>query len=178
MNHFLYYRQNGVIHCKGSNADGVDPEPIEGLTLLLLDEPLDGNDWHIEDGALVPGQLDLRTLADHRAAKWEVMKRARAAAIAAPLLTPYGSFDTDEAGRSNIAESVLLVQSLASRGLPSDIDFTLADNTTVTLTAEQMTDVGLLLGAQVQAAHATGRLRRSAIDLAETINDLEGISWT
>jgi hypothetical protein len=123
------------------------------------------------------GWIDPRTLADLKAAKWAEIKTARAAAIDAPLVTPYGTFDSDAVGRSNIADSVLLAQSLAARGLPSDIEFTLEDNTSVTLTAEQMTTVGLLLGAKVNAAHAQSRALRPLIENA-TAATLDGITWT
>jgi hypothetical protein len=120
---------------------------------------------------------DTRVLADVQEYTWGAVKRSRAAAIEAPLPTPYGYFDTDPESRANIANAVLLAQVQVTLGLTVSIDWTLADNSTVTLTAAQMVEVGLLLGAQVQAAYATGRTLRTAIDAATTIPDAEAISW-
>lgn len=121
--------------------------------------------------------IDLRTLEQRKEEKWEQLKQARSAALDALLVTPYGVFDSDPESRQNITDSVLLVKTLNELGQPSSIDFTLADNTVRTMTASEMIEVGLLLGAKVQAAHATGRALRLELDAAQTSEEVDSIAW-
>ena len=121
--------------------------------------------------------VDPRTLTEHQDAKWEEIKTAREAAFNAPLATPHGVFDSGARDRTNITDAVLMAQTLAALGQPVSINFTLANNTTVTLNAAQMVEVGLALGAKVQAAYAIARALRTAIAAAPTIAVVQAISW-
>lgn len=120
---------------------------------------------------------DPRSFQDLQAAKWADIKASREAAIGAPLATPYGTFDCSLPVQKNITDAVLLLQTLASLGTPATIDFTLANNTTVTLTTAQMVTVGLLMGQRVQIAHITARARRVSIEAATTMGELASITW-
>lgn len=115
-----------------------------------------------------------------KAEKWEEIKAARDAAKQMPLATPYGDFDADPAGRSNIVDVAQAVQTLAQTLAPLDqptVNFTLHDNTTVTLTAQQMIEVAKLLFQQVQTAHEHGRALRAAIEAATSVEAVEAITW-
>lgn len=118
--------------------------------------------------------VDPRILSDHQAAKWAQIKAARTAAINAPLTTPYGVFDAHDAARSAMTQTMLTLQVCGPR---ATVDFTLADNTTATLTAEQMLDVVRLLGDHVQAAHTHARALREQIDAATSPAELDAIDW-
>lgn len=121
--------------------------------------------------------VDLRTLEQVKVTKWEALKKDRQAATEVPLVTPYGTFDADPRSQKAITDAVLMLQTLQNLGTPTVIDFTLADNSVVTLTTAQMVNVGLLLGQQVQAAHSKGRLKRQAIDAATTTEQVESVVW-
>ena len=121
--------------------------------------------------------VDPRTLQDYKDEKWEQIKRGRDAAINAPLDTPYGTFDADANSRANIANAVLYLQTLEQQGTPGTIDWTLADNTTITLNYAEMSSVGLLLGQRTNAAYDTGRALRAQIDAATTIAEVDAIHW-
>lgn len=121
--------------------------------------------------------IDTRTLQQVKNEKWEEIKRSRDAAINAPLSTPYGVFDADPNSRANIANSVLYLQTLEQQGTPGTVDWTLADNTTITLNYQEMSTVGLLLGQRTNAAYDTGRALRTQIDAATTIPEVEAIHW-
>jgi hypothetical protein len=120
---------------------------------------------------------DPRTLADHKAAQWELIKQARATEIASPLVTPYGTFDADANSRTAITDSVLLLQTLSKRGRPTAIDFTLSNNTEVTLSVSQIEDVGLMLGEKTNLAFAKGRLLRAQIGAATTPEQVAAVVW-
>lgn len=119
----------------------------------------------------------LPTLAQLKEAQWATIKAAREAAIDAPLVTPYGTVDSQAKDRTNITDAILLLQTLEAAGTPTTIDFTLADNTAVTLTTAQMVNIGLLLGQKVQAAHGQARARRAQIDAATTKAEVEAVVW-
>lgn len=121
--------------------------------------------------------VDPRTLDELKAAAWNGIKAAREAAMAAPLATPYGTFDADADSRSNITDAVLMLQTLEALGTPSDITFTLSDNTDVVLTTSEMVTVGLLLGQQVQTAYGVGRTLRAQIDSATTAEEVGAVVW-
>jgi hypothetical protein len=121
--------------------------------------------------------IDPRSLVDFKDAKWEEMKKARTAAIDAPLTTPYGVFDSSPSARTSITDAVLLLQTLASLGTPTTIDFTLADNSVVTLNTTQMVQVGLMLGQKVQVAHSRARVLRLQGEAATTVAEVEAITW-
>ena len=120
---------------------------------------------------------DPRTLTDLKAAQWTQIKQARTAFIDAPLVTPYGTFDSDAAGRTSITDAVLLANNLTALSLPVAIEFTLADNSVVTLDAAQIVEVGLLLGQKVQHAHPHSQALRAQIEAATTKEEVEAIAW-
>jgi hypothetical protein len=124
-------------------------------------------------GIVGPGGLDALKLA-----KWAVLKDARTAAIDAPLTTPYGSFDCTPASRTSITDAILLLQTMNALGTTGQtVDFTLADNTTATFTLSQMINVGLLLGQKTQYVYAHGRVLRTALEAATTVEEVNSVTW-
>jgi hypothetical protein len=120
---------------------------------------------------------DLRTLEQARDIKWEQAKGWREAAVNADMSTPFGVIQCRPEDRSNISDAVTLANSLADMGLPVDITWTLADNTTVVLNRIQMIQVGLLLGQRAQTTYGQGRAVRAAIAAATTKTDVDAIEW-
>lgn len=166
-----------IIEFEGSKsthyvADGVPTAYTEAQMFAKSQRPPMCITWSNE----TMSWLDSRTLEQLKDAKWSEIKFARETYISSNLETPYGSFDGDAEGRTNIANAVLLSQTLVSVGQPQDIDFTLADNTVVSLTPAQMVTVGILLGAKVQTARAAATQLRTQIETA-TQTELEEITW-
>ena len=95
-------------------------------------------------------------LKNLKADKWAEAKAARQAAIDAPLVTAYGVFDHDEGSRTAIARSA---QACAATG--KGIDYTLADNTVVQLTAAQMTEVWAASHERLQVVRAQAEALRA-----------------
>ena len=120
---------------------------------------------------------DPRTLDERKADKWADMKAARAAAISSPLVTPFGVFDCDTGAAASIAAAAQYASAMLQAGLADDIDFTLADNSTVTLKPADLIGVGLLLGLQVQKAFAAGRGVRAQIEATTTAAAVAAVTW-
>ena len=121
--------------------------------------------------------LDPRNIEQLKEAKWEEIKERRLAALLAPLETPFGVFDADERGAVNIKDTINLQAALVSMEMPSEVTFTLADNTEVELTQQQMLTVGILLGARTQEIYSKGRALRVRIDATNSPGELSEIFW-
>lgn len=112
-----------------------------------------------------------------RARRWEALKAARDAAIDGGVDTPFGRFDTDATSRALLGDAVLGAQIMIAQNLPFEVTWTLADNSSVTLTAQQLVQVGLLALAHVAACHDRGRQRRAQLAAATTREAIEGVVW-
>jgi len=182
---FTYAVVEGGTGAVASLTDNVGDIHIPvGHSVIELVEPQSG--WPATppgfvltcDTAGVLTQQDTRTLEQVRDDKWSELKATREDRINAPLPTPFGTFEAGPKQQDDIKGAVLLSQTLAGMGTPTDIDFTLLDNTTVSLTPTQMTTVGLLLGQRVQQTHALSRTLRSAVyDPAAERQDVDAIHW-
>lgn len=117
------------------------------------------------------------TLAALKDAKLAEIKAAREAAIDAPKATSFGTFDATPEARANIAAVVAIAQTAAKHGYPSNVFFTLADNSRIEFTLDQIESAALQVGAQVQAAFDKQATLYAQIDAAETVEDLQAIHW-
>lgn len=117
---------------------------------------------------------DQRTLAEAKADKWEQIKRARDAAEWGGFDTPFGRFDSDPTSQGKLSGAATAAQLNPALSL----DWTLADNSVVTLGAADLIAVGLLLMQHVNTVHQSGRVLRQQIEAATTNAQLGGISWT
>jgi len=119
---------------------------------------------------------DPRTLADLKAAKWEQVKAQRDAAEFGLFQWTGHSFDGDEAAQRRINIAVMGAQAAIIAGDTAwSVDWTLADNTSLTLSASDMMGVANALGANIAQAHATARAKRQQIEQATTNGELETI---
>lgn len=188
MSYYAYHDPNGRITAYTQYPPG------QGQLAVELQAANEGPLAHyVDNGAVVPFPprpslnhdfdyttkqwFDPRPLTELQALKWGSVKAAREEALVAPLTTPFGVFDADAASQKSITDAVLMLQTLASLGQPTTIDFTLADNTVVTLNGADMVMVGLALGQRTQQVHATARALRAAIETSTSIEELDLISW-
>lgn len=119
---------------------------------------------------------DPRTLADLKAAKWEQVKAQRDAAEFGLFQWTGHSFDGDEAAQRRINLAVMGAQAALIAGDTAwSVDWTLADNTSLTLSASDMMGVANALGANIAQAHTTARAKRQQIEQATTNGELETI---
>jgi hypothetical protein len=166
--------QNGEDYIIGeyhSNTHYIDVD-----TKAAIELPAKPSSSHTFDYA-TKQWVDPRTLNQIKATQWESIKVSRAIALTSPVQTPYGAFDATDSGQKSITDAVLMLQTLQALGTPTTIDFTLADNTVVTLDTTKMVTVGLMLGQQTQAAYAKGRALRNQIEAAARTTEVEAIVW-
>ncbi|MDB5613627.1 MAG: hypothetical protein JWQ22_1280 [Devosia sp.] len=126
--------------------------------------------------------IDPRTLQDLKDAKWEEVKRWRAQARIAPLMqTRFGIFDADDEAVGNIKDTVAGLTAAAAIGAePETIRWTMADENPeqyVTLTPNELREVGVLLMSRGYAAHDRSRALFDQIASVTSAQQLDSITW-
>ena len=99
------------------------------------------------------------SVAPQKNLAWERLKYNRELALRAGFTWNGMLFDSDPRARSNITDTVLLALTNPSM----TIDWTLKDNSVVTLTASDVISVGTALGTFVKAIHDNTRIAREAL---------------
>ena len=128
-----------------------------------------GSAWIIT-AAAAPTQ----TLDAVKDARWAEIKSRRLAEIDGGMSFEGMRFDSDADARANVA-GVFLRAMVAADGWTTR--FTLADNTPVTLTRQQVLALGPTVFAHVDAQHEIARGLRASIVSAETIEQVASVVW-
>ena len=116
-------------------------------------------------------------IEEGRAQAWSRIKSARESVEFGAFVWDGHTFDGDSESQRRIQGAAQLATLAQATGQPFSIDWTLADNTQVTLTAAEMIGVGVALGQHVNGAHGIARTLRTQIDAATTPEELEAIQW-
>lgn len=116
-------------------------------------------------------------LASAKAKKWSQIKVDRDAHEHGGFDTSWGRFDSGPTSQTKLIGAAQLASIALAQGTPFGIEWTLQDNTSVPLDANQMISVGVALAAHIDAAHQRGRQLRAQIEAATTLQDLEAIQW-
>ena len=185
------YETNGRIRAISCCPEGLESLVTVGDSWIRSDADIDNQ--YVVNGVLVnipaspnpiytfdysSGQwLDARTLAGVQLSQWELIKASRDAAINAGFTWNSMQFQSDIISQNRIMGAVQLAQIATSNSQPFSIIWTLADNSTATLSAADMINVGLALGAFIQLNYTKGATLRNEINAATTIAAVENITW-
>ena len=150
------------------NSDGTYTNERTGKTL-----PPQPSEHHEYD-AVADMWVDARTLVSVKAHTWERIKAARNAAETADFMCGGRLYQADKDRIVGAAQLALMAR---AAGQPYSIDWTLSDNTHVTLDASGMIAVGAALGAHVAEAFAIGIHLRQQIAAATSFEELDAIVW-
>ncbi|WP_215408435.1 DUF4376 domain-containing protein [Janthinobacterium sp. JC611] len=129
---------------------------------------------HHEYDAAADMWIDARTLDSVKARTWARIKAARSVAEAADFTCGGVLYQADKDRIVGAAHMALIAQ---AAGQPYSIDWTLSDNTYLTLDAAGMIAVGAALGAHVATAFAIALHLRGRIAAAASFDALEAIVW-
>lgn len=116
---------------------------------------------------------DPRTLADFKAEKWAEIKKAREVVEFGGFVWDGSTFDSDAISQQRIQGLV----HIANLDPNMTVQWTLADNTTRTLSSTDAVQVGKALAVHVNEAHMNARVLRDAIEAATTPEQVQAISW-
>lgn len=117
----------------------------------------------------------LLEISSARSVVWDAVKIARNGREFGPFTWGGHVFDGDIDAQRRINLAVLGAQVALAAGQPWSVDWTLADNSFVTLSASDMVGVAEAMGASINAAHEWARGLRIQIDAASTIDELEAV---
>lgn len=115
-----------------------------------------------------------RNLSEAQVYKWEEIKKNRSAVEYGGFTWDGSIFDSDTVSVQRITGSVLLAQLIPDY----EVEWTLADNTTRTLTASDILQVAAALGAHVKECFDHAKALRDLINNATTIAEVEAITWS
>ncbi|MFX8084410.1 DUF4376 domain-containing protein [Acinetobacter baumannii] len=112
--------------------------------------------------------LDTRSILDVREAKWNEIKMQRDQ-------LEFGGFEFD----GNIYDSDQVSQGRIMGAAMAGVDqvWTLADNTTVELSASQLQQLYAALQAHIASVHERGRIARQKIETALTYEEIEAVNF-
>ena len=117
---------------------------------------------------------DARTLAEAKTLKWDEIKKLRYSKETNTFTHNSQVFHADK-GHIGGATQLAVLAKAASQ--PFSMDWTLYDNTVVTLNADQMIAVGTALGIFVNSLYTTARLIREDIEACTTNAQVDAIVW-
>jgi hypothetical protein len=185
----VFYHPNGEIYRvrSGSEENIISQVEIETDPYLLTSHDVDKSQYYIVNGEIAekPEKPSDSHVFDYANGIWSLdlslAKDARWAQIKSDrFIDEFGSFkwngyifQCDEVSQRRIQGAV----QLAMMSENFTIDWTLLDNTVITLTAQEMIEVGQHLAAHVNACHVKSRQLRTQIDAAESIDAINLIEW-
>lgn len=143
----------------------------EGLVLPLPTQP---SPHHTFDYT-TKQWIDPRTLTDLKAAKWAEIKRQRDLTEFAPLTYNAMVFDGDLDAQRRLTAYISVSKSAIAAGQPFSAEFTLADNTLVTLTAQDFVGIEMAKVQAVAEAFAHASALRLQIEAATSAAELDAV---
>lgn len=111
-------------------------------------------------------------LESAKAEKRRVVKELRNTHEAKGVMTPFGMIDSDPVSQRKITGAVLMA---LIAGESFSIEFTMANNTNVTMNGEQITLAGVIVGQHVSACQARKTALDALINDATTQAELDAI---
>jgi hypothetical protein len=120
---------------------------------------------------------DQRTLAQARASKWAEIKRERSKVEYGQFTWDGHTFDCDAVSQSRLQGAVQIATLAATSGQSFSVDWTLADNSVLTISAADLVNVAGALAGTIIGAHTVARQLRAAIDAATTLSAIDSIHW-
>jgi hypothetical protein len=154
---------NGERECVGDLA-GYANWPV----LATLEDELP--EFHdIVDGQIVP------ILADYQAQKRAAVNNLKNQKQNGEAPTPFGAVDNDDSSKIKINGAVTMAMLAVQQSAAFSVDWTMADNSVVTLDAPSMMLMGEAAGQYVAAIHERARVLKEQIEAATTMAELDAI---
>jgi len=131
----------------------------------------------VQDGQIVPYAAPAPDLA---LLKWQRLtalneERDRREAAGFPYLDKL--FDSNPLSVQRITAAALAAQSALATNSPFEIEWTAADNSTITLNATELLGMPIALATHAASLHNTARQLKSQVESATTVEEVEAIQW-
>jgi hypothetical protein len=196
IDYIIYRTATGDILASGSCAEAEIKHYISADTTIITGVRLDDvlSAYVDTAGALQPlpprpnwwmtwdrdarSWVDPRPLAELAAEAWKAIKAKRDAVEMSPFAYQGHEYDGDADTQRRIAIYAEAGRAAVAAGLPFSIDFAAADDTLVTLTADDFAEMLATKAAQINAAFVEARRLRAKIKAATSAADLAKIKWS
>lgn len=147
---------------------------------ILGTEPIDNvQNWLISPGNLFAGgQLDvgIDALAQAKQVRKQFIRDEQDKFEFGGVDVPgIGRVATDANSQRLLIGTAVLAMIAASQEQPFNVDWTLADGSSVSLDIARVTSASVVVGQHVAAVFAAGRVAQAAIDSAETVEEVNSI---
>ena len=182
----VYEKSNGkVLHCMSipmefynnaaAHQDYIEVDYFTFEKALCVEGYVDKGEWYAAEGKPSENHIydydlkdwiDPRTLDEIKAQKWDEIKKQRDQLEFGGFEFEGNIYDSDQVSQGRIMGA-------ASAGV--DQVWTLADNTTVSLTAMQLQQLYAALQAHIASVHERGRIARQLILEAETKEQVNAV---
>jgi hypothetical protein len=86
-------------------------------------------------------------------------------------------FDSDPRSVQRISVAVAAAQAALGAGAPFSIDWTCADNSTITMDGQQMAALPVAFAIWGDALHQQAKALRAQIEAATTVEDVQAVAW-
>lgn len=157
-----------AMHRGAITAEGFDfIEVLESEAPELTSNHFYRSSAWVLDAPSQPSELEFA-----KTRKWGLVKRDRAKTESGGFVWNGHRFDSDSESVQRISGAVQLAMIAAANGQPFSVDWTLQDNSILTLSGADMIQVGLALGAHVISAHTSARALRDQIAAAASVAEL------
>lgn len=113
-----------------------------------------------------------------QASTWATAKAYRDTMAVGGCMTPLGRVDTTDVSKLNIVGASSAASIAKASGQPFSVDWTMADNSVVTLDADAMINVGMSVVSFLNSVQTAGTAIRAKIDAATDLITLAGIDIT
>lgn len=160
----------GVGHRLTHYVSGTELQEYTGEQRATKAQKVPGHKW----SNVTMSWVSSETLGQARARKWEWAKSERERLELSPITVGAHTYDADQKSQSKIAGAV---QMAVLVGGTFSVDWTLSDNSAVTLGQSDVISLGLAVGARTAGLWATSRTLRTAIETATTIAEVDAITW-
>ncbi len=125
-----------------------------------------------------PSKAWVLNLTVGQLAAWARVKAARDAAINAGVTYNGNVYDSDAKAQLRVTGAAQMAQlAIAAGNTTYSINWTLANNSTVTLTAQEVLAMAQTVGTNYQTLFAKGQTLRAQINAATTQAQLDAVQW-
>ena len=181
----LQYDAHGNIVGTRSGRETSVLHDVQGTEYIVTSEPWDFETSYIKDGELrsrpprtdsaytwnndaEEWQLDLDA---YKVGAWRTVRFMRDQKESAGFEYDGVMYDSDPISQQRIQGAAQLAQLDSTMS----IDWTVKDNSVITLSAAQVIALGVALGQHINAVHAAGRVSREQIESATTKTEIDAV---
>jgi hypothetical protein len=143
------------------------PENIELLLIADPENPLFG-------GEVLKAETPLETA---KRKKWMEIKKQREQFEFGTFVWNNNVFGGDQLSQQRIGQAAQQAVLSKSLNISYTQEWTLHDNSTTILSADDMISVALAMGAHINAAHTKSRTLRDQLNLATTLEEVALVNW-